>query len=199
MKKLSGEIGKIIKKYKLHVLKDVMIFVVVTLTIHYAYRYWANNGHYWPVKDVMERAHDEASWIVFNQSTWLIDHILKIPFTLGENRFIYFENNGFIAINESCSGLKPILQFILLMLIFPGPWKHKAWFIPMGIVIVHFTNLFRITGLAVVTITVPQYWDFAHDNLFRPFFYVVIFFLWVWWVEKFRGKGLRAKGLEQRA
>ncbi len=56
----------------------------------------------------------------------------------------------------------------------------------MGIVIVHLTNLFRITGLAVITVTIPQYWEFAHDYLFRPFFYVVIFFLWVWWVEKFR-------------
>jgi exosortase/archaeosortase family protein len=65
----------------------------------------------------------------------------------------------------------------------------------MGIVIVHFTNLFRITGLAVVTVTIPDYWDFAHDNLFRPFFYVVIFFLWVWWAEKFRKK--QAKQISQ--
>jgi hypothetical protein len=32
----------------------------------------------------------------------------------------------------------------------------------------------------------PQHWDFSHDYLFRPFFYLVIFLLWVWWVEKIR-------------
>jgi len=186
MNKLYGEIRKSIKKYKLHVLKDVIIFIIITLTIHYGYRYWANSAHYWPIENQMKLAHNEMAWIVFNQSVWLIDHVLKIPVTTDENRFIYFQNNGFIAINPGCSGLKPILQFILLILIFPGPWKHKAWFIPMGIVLVHLTNLFRITGLAVVTITMPEYWDFAHDNLFRPFFYVVIFLLWVWWAEKFR-------------
>ncbi len=186
MKKLYGELSKSIKKYRLYVLKDVIIFVIVTLTIHYAYRYWANSKNYWPIENQMNLAHEKASQLVFDQSVWLIEHVLRIPITTDENRFIRFGNGGFIAINHGCSGLKPILQFVLLMLIFPGPWKHKAWFIPMGIVLVHFTNLFRITGLAVVTITIPQYWDFAHDNLFRPFFYVVIFFLWVWWVEKFR-------------
>ena len=186
MKKLYGELSKSIKKYRLYVLKDVIIFVIVTLTIHYTYRYWANSKHYWPVENQMNLAHEKASQMVFDQSVWLIDHVLKIPITTDENRFIRFENNGFIAINHGCSGLKPILQFVLLMLIFPGPWKHKAWFIPMGIVMLHFTNLFRITGLSVVTVTIPEYWDFAHDNLFRPFFYVVIFFLWVWWAEKFR-------------
>lgn len=186
MKKLSGEISKSIKKYKLYVLKDVIIFVVITLTIHYSYRFWANTARYWPVQSQMEFAHDKMATLVFNQSVWLIDHVLKIPITTGENRFIYFQNNGFIAINHGCSGLKPMLQFLLLMLIFPGPWRHKAWFLPMGLLLVHFTNLFRITGLAVVTVTIPEYWDFAHDNLFRPFFYVVIFFLWVWWAERFR-------------
>ncbi len=185
MKKSISEINKIIKKYKLHVLKDVMIFIVITLLVHFIYRFWANTLHYWPVQNAMNRAHDAMAWIVFNQSAWIIDHILNIPFTVTDKTFL-FENNGFITINQSCSGLKPMLQYIILMLLFPGPWKHKAWFIPMGITIVHLTNLFRISGLAVVTITIPEYWDFAHDNVFRPFFYVVIFLLWVWWAEKFR-------------
>ena len=50
----------------------------------------------------------------------------------------------------------------------------------------HLTNLFRMVGLAVVMNNWPEYWDFSHDNLFRPFFYLVIFLLWVWWVEKIR-------------
>jgi exosortase/archaeosortase family protein len=196
MNKFFEEISKYINKYKLFVLRDVIFFIIITLTIHYSYRYWANKTHYWPIEKQMTLAHDKASWIVFNQSVWFIDHVLNIPITTNENRTMYFQNNGYISIDLGCSGLKPILQFILLMLLFPGPWKHKAWFIPMGIVMVHLTNLFRITGLAVITVTIPEYWEFAHDNLFRPFFYVVIFFLWVWWAEKFRH---RAQSLEPKA
>ena len=186
MKKYFEEINKSIKKYKLYVLKDVAIFVVIILVVHFSYRLWVRQTDYWPISSLMHTIHDKASTMVFHQSVWIIDNVLGIPITTGDDRVIYFQNSGFIGINESCSGVKPILQFVLLMLLFPGPWKHKAWFIPMGVVILHFTNLFRITGLAVVTITAPQYWDFAHDNLFRPFFYVVIFFLWVWWVERFK-------------
>jgi len=188
MKKLYEEINKSIKKYKLGVLKDVAIFIIITLTIHYTYRYWANTTHYLPINSQMTLAHEKMAGIVFDQSIWIIDNILHIPVTIEENRLIRFQNNGFVAINHGCSGLKPILQYLLLMLIFPGPWKHKAWFLPMGIVIVHLTNLFRICGLAVITVTIPEYWDFSHDYLFRPFFYVVIFLLWVWWAEKFRAK-----------
>lgn len=185
MKKLYTGISKSIKKYKLYVLRDVIIFAVITLSVHFAYRYWANSAGYRPVGPQMNHAHEWASRLVFDQSVWIIDNLLGIPINTDDpGKTIYFANNGFLGINHSCSGLKPILQFVLLMLIFPGPWIRKAWFIPMGIVIVHLTNLFRICGLAVVTITVPEYWDFAHDNLFRPFFYVVIFLLWVWWVER---------------
>ena len=186
MKITFEEINKFIKKYRLYVLKDVVIFMIITIVVHFSYRFWAGKTDYWPISTAMHIIHDSASDVVFNQSVWIIDHINNIPITTAENRVIQFQNGGFIGVNESCSGVKPILQFILLMLLFPGPWKHKAWFIPMGILLVHLTNLFRITGLAVVTITVPEYWDFAHDNLFRPFFYVVIFLLWVWWVERFR-------------
>ena len=186
MKKLIEEINKFIKKYKLHVLKDVAIFVVIILVVHFSYRLWVKKTDYWPISGLMHTIHDRSSDMVFEQSVWIIDKLLGIPITTGEVRTIYFENGGFIGINESCSGVKPILQFVLLMLLFPGPWKHKAWFIPMGVVILQIVNLFRISGLAVVTVTSPQYWDFAHDNLFRPFFYVVIFFLWVFWTERFK-------------
>lgn len=194
MKKLFGEINKSIKKYKLYVLKDVALFIIITLVIHYSFRFWANQTHYWPIEQTMWKANDVMSQIVFDQSVWLVDNILRIPITT-EYRTLLFENTGFITINHGCSGLKQILQFLLLMLVFPGPWKHKAWFIPMGILLVHFTNLFRITGLAVITITIPEHWDFAHDNVFRPFFYVVIFSLWVWWVEKFRKLPEREGGM----
>jgi exosortase/archaeosortase family protein len=182
MIKIFDKANKFIKKNKLNALRDVIIFALITLTIHFSYRYWVRTD-YWPISNAMHAAHDKAGEIVFRQSTWFIRNILPIPITTDEYRVIHFENGGYIGINESCSGLKPIIQFILLFLVFPGPWKKKLWFIPMGVVIVHLTNLFRIVGLSVVTVTIPEYWKFSHDYVFRPFFYVVIFLLWVWWVE----------------
>jgi exosortase/archaeosortase family protein len=174
-----------IKKHQLDALTDVALFILITLVIHYSYRFWANQLHYAPVKDLMMSGHRWLADQVYIQSIWLVDHVLGIDFTsVDQNSTLYFPNNGYIAVNRSCSGFKQILQFALLMMVYPGSLKQKFWYIPLGIVIVHITNLFRITGLSVVIIHWPAYWDFSHDYLFRPFFYVVIFSLWVLWVER---------------
>jgi exosortase/archaeosortase family protein len=74
--------------------------------------------------------------------------------------------------------------FSLLIIFITGQWKHKAWFIPVGIVILHLTNVFRIICLVVIAMHWPQQIHYAHDNLLRILYYIVIFGLWVVWVEK---------------
>ncbi|MCF8364249.1 MAG: exosortase/archaeosortase family protein [Bacteroidales bacterium] len=203
MKKAKKLIGRVFKtihqtihKYKLDALLDVFLFIIITLIIHYGYRYWANPLNYIPLTDFIMGGQKWLSGLLYSQSVWIVDHLFGISFTgVEQNKTLYFPNNGFIAVNMSCSGFKQILQFVLLMAVYPGPWKQKLWFIPMGIIIVHLTNIFRITGLSVVIVNWPQYWDFSHDNLFRPFFYVVIFSLWVLWVEKIMNSGKQKKAV----
>lgn len=193
-KKVKPAIMRFIRENNLDSLVDVALFIIITLTIHYSYRFWANQLQYVPVADLISSGRKWLSWQVYLQSIWFVDHVLGIDFTaVDQNSTMYFANNGFIAVNSSCSGFKQMLQFGLLMLVFPGPWKHKLWYIPMGIIIMHLTNLFRITGLSVIVVNWPEYWDFSHDYLFRPFFYVVIFSLWVIWVERFRGRVKKTK------
>lgn len=176
---------EIIKKYNLDSLKGVAIFVLITFVIHYSWRYWAIQLHYYPIQDIMKSSMDWMTEVVYDQSVWFIKNILNITITdFDQNNTMYFSNGGYILINRGCSGLKQITQFALLMMIYPGPWKKKLWYIPMGIVIVHLTNLFRVTGLSVILSNFPDYWKFSHDYIFRPFFYVVIFSMWVIWVEK---------------
>jgi exosortase/archaeosortase family protein len=174
-----------IRRHRLDVFTDVIMFIIITLVIHYSYRYWANQLDYAPVKQQVYDLEGEMAELVYYPSVWFVKNVLRIEITtVDQIKTMYFSNNGYIAVNRSCSGFKQILQFVLLMLVFPGPWKRKLWFIPLGVFVVYLTNIFRITGLSVVIIVWPQYWDFSHDYLFRPFFYVVIFMLWVWWVEK---------------
>ena len=177
------KISNIIRKYKLEQFIGLFWFVVITITIHILWRLWAYRLHYWPIADEMSNAGDYLAHIVFIQSKWFIINILGIDTTINGN-IMYFSNDGHISVNSSCSGLKPIIQFVLLIILIPGPWKRKLWFIPMGVIIVHLTNLFRIIGLSIVTLNWPQHWQFSHDWLFRPFFYVIIFLMWVIWVEK---------------
>lgn len=186
MNKLYSYLYKALKPYKLHPLLDVFLFITLTLVIHFTYRYWATLN-YIPLEPLMTYLHDFLANQVFHQSAWFIQKVLGMDITT-INQTMYWPNQGFIAINHGCSGLKQILQISLLMMIFPGPWKHKLWYIPMGMILIHLTNLFRIIGLAEVLVHFPDYWKFSHDYLFRPFFYVIIFTLWVIWVERFMKK-----------
>jgi exosortase/archaeosortase family protein len=182
---LKQEALHFIRRHRLDVFTDVLLFIIITLVIHYSFRYWANQLDYAPVKAQIYNLEGRMADMVYYQSKWFVVNVLRIEITaVDQIKTMYFTNNGYIAVNRSCSGFKQILQFALLLMVFPGLWKRKLWFIPLGVVVVHLINLFRIIGLSVVVITIPQHWDFSHDYVFRPIFYIVIFMMWVWWVEK---------------
>ncbi|MEN8225083.1 MAG: archaeosortase/exosortase family protein [Bacteroidota bacterium] len=175
----------IIAKNRLYVLKDVTIFILITLAIHFLWRFWAKQFNYAPINEFMYHIMNLMAIEVYRESMWVITGLMDI-LRDDESMHMYFPNQCVMYINDSCSGLKQMLQFALLMMLFTGPWKKKIWFIPIGIFIMHLTNLFRVIGLAVVMNNWPQYWDFSHDFIFRPVFYIVIFSLWLIWVEKIK-------------
>jgi exosortase/archaeosortase family protein len=165
--------------------KDVALFIIITLSFHFFFRAIASSLYQfkaWHLATVF------LQHMLFDSSTWIIKNILHLHIVTNGFVMNFVDNNGYISINESCSGLKIFLQFIILMVLFPGQWKHKLWFIPAGLFIIHLTNIFRVVGLAQVIISFPQYWDFSHDYFFRPLFYIVIFTMWVIWVEYFYKK-----------
>ena len=162
---------------------DVALFIIITYGFHLVYRYFA--------ADLMSLPFVRASsaWLsemVYHISLWFNRNILGLQITTQPGNFMWFSNGGYIQVNESCSGLKQFYQVLVLFVLFPGPWKHKLWFIPLGMIIMFLTNIFRIVALSVVILWKPEYWDFSHDWIVRPFFYVVLFLFWVWWVERFR-------------
>jgi len=187
MIKLFTSINDFIKKHQLSVLKNVILFVIITLVIHIVWRIWQTQFHYAPIRDFMYGLMGHMAREVYRESVWIISGMIDIV-RVDETMYMYFPNKAIMYVNNGCSGLKQMIQFSLLMLVFPGPWKKKLWFIPLGVFIMHLTNIFRMVGLAVVMNNWPQHWDFTHDNIFRFLFYVVIFMLWVWWVERIQVK-----------
>jgi len=122
--------------------------------------------------------------LLYVHSAWVVEYILG--YEVERRGFVMaLDTGGSILVDESCSAVKWFAHFLVLMLIFPGPWKHKAWFIPAGIAITHLVNVIRIVGLTVVLVNRPESFEWFHDYVFRPFFYLVLFLLWVGWVEYF--------------
>lgn len=164
---------------------DIVLFAVITIFFH---RLW------WDFARIIKAfglVNITADWLadrVFDTSLWFNRHLLGMHITVEAPNIMWFANGGYVQVNESCSGLKQFYQILVLFVLFPGPWKHKLWFIPMSMVIMHGVNVFRIVTLSIMVLWKPEYWHFTHDWILRPGFYVVIFLLWVWWVEKFRQK-----------
>jgi exosortase family protein XrtF len=187
MKDNMNTLRQFIRKNRLYVLKDVSLFVIITLLIHFIWRLWARGFDYAPFHDMMYRYMDVMAAEVYRQSAWIIDLFYNVVRVDSEMQ-IYFPNKCMMYVNEGCSGLKQMIQYALLIALISGPWLRKIWYIPLGILIIHLTNVFRVVGLGVVMNHWPQYWDFSHDYIFRPLFYVVIFTLWVLWVERVKVK-----------
>lgn len=190
MTKLYTSIKDFIRKHQLDALKEVALFIIITLAIHIAWRIWQTQFNYAPIREQMYGLMTMMAREVYRESVWIISGMIDIV-RVDETMYMHFPNKAIMYVNNSCSGLKQLIQFTLLMLIFPGPWKKKLWFIPLGILVMHFTNIFRMVGLGVVMNNWPYQWDFFHDTIFRFIFYVVIFALWVWWVEKIRRNATR--------
>ena len=164
-------------------IRAVFWFCVITIAIHVLWRFWAIYLDYFPIKGGMVAISEFLVNQVYDQSLWVVKNIFRIRVEAIANA-MYCENGAGIMVVESCSGVKQIMQFAILMLIFPGPWRHKSWYIPLGIIIVHLTNILRISLLVVVAKHSPENIEYAHDNWLRIMFYVVIFILWLIWVEK---------------
>lgn len=176
-----------IRKHRLYSLKDVALFIIITAAIHFAWKWWQVGFEFAPITQFMYDIMVAMASEVYRESSWIISGMIEIE-KVEISLNMIFPEGSMMWVNSGCSGLKQMIQFTLLMLIFPGPWKKKLWFIPLGIAVMHLTNIFRIVGMALVVDNWPQHGDFSHDYIFRPFFYLVIFLLWVWWVEKLRLK-----------
>jgi len=167
---------------------NVAIFTILILGFHFFFRWWAyGDNKYWPIEGLIAPVYDFLANLLYNNSIWVLHHLTNYDFTTSDELRTIYLGKGYVGVGYGCSGLKQFLQWIVLMSFFPGPWKHKAWFVPLGLLIIHIINVMRITMLSTYLHYEPSQtsWTFAHDYLLRPFFYVVMFLLWVVWVERF--------------
>ena len=176
---------------------DVGQFIILILSFHVLYLGW-QAIEYWPIKGAIDKLSLWSVERVFRESCWVLQHIFGIEITTQSNLRVISalsKEGGFVnvMIALECASLKQWFHWLFLMLIFPGPWKHKAWYIPAGLVIIEWTNVVRICGILLMQRQWPgpNTFHIAHDYVFKVFFYLVIFLMWVLWVEKFKNRSIK--------
>lgn len=173
---------------------DVGLFIILIFSFHFLYLGWVAIDYY-PITNLVYRLFDWASELLFHQSCWVLENIFRVDFLTREHVIGVINNNdtySYIGVAPECTSLKQWLHWLFLMLLFPGPWKHKLWYIPLGLVIIEFINVIRVVGITLCMIPFPDYFDFFHDYFFKTLFYFMIFIMWIIWVEKFLHKKEKA-------
>jgi exosortase/archaeosortase family protein len=167
---------------------EIGLFMLITFAFHKFWWAFANQ-----IKSLafIQWGADTLATEVYRVTYWLNAKVFALPMTEEGWNTMRFANGKALLVAESCSGLKQFFQIAILFVIYPGPWKHKTWFIPLGFVAIHLTNIFRVLVLSLWMAHDVPYWDFSHDWIMRPFYYVVIFGLWYIWNERIRHKHLK--------
>jgi exosortase family protein XrtF len=125
---------------------------------------------------VTHQSSDILNW--FGWETEAYEHGTK-PTT-----YIATKDKALVSVYEGCNGLNVVVVFLAFLLAF-GPYTKKLfWFIPLGLAVIHLSNLARIVLLAMVSVHMPNFLYFTHKYLFTAFIYLFVFMLWIWWVMK---------------
>lgn len=120
------------------------------------------------------------------QATTATLQFFGIDVQLQADNVIRHLNRHAVRIVWSCTGIKQAYIFVCILLFYKGPFRHKLWYIPLGLISVYLFNIFRISMITAIVGVQPNWFDFMHEHLFKYMFYALIFGMWVVWEEKFQ-------------
>lgn len=178
-----------LKKYILQN-QDIIRFVICIVACHLFWKITINYNEldlskfdiYWLGIDI------SAPFKVLTQHVAIAVHwflSLFEPTTIIENTRIIFQNERSMNIVWACSGLKQMFIFSSVIVCAKGNWRHKFWFIPLGLFICHIYNILRIAFLGWIVEYHFEQFDLYHEYITKYLFYGIIFLLWLWWNENF--------------
>jgi len=101
---------------------------------------------------------------------------------------IMYHRVAVVSVYEGCNGLNVMIIFAAFLFAFGPINKSMTWFILVGLIIIHLSNLLRIGLLFLVALYRPHYLYFSHKYFFTAFIYGFVFILWMIWVRYFSKK-----------
>lgn len=110
-------------------------------------------------------------------------------------RTIGIDGTGGLWIGDPCNGLTLFALFVGFVIAYPGSWKHRLWFIPTGLLLIHVLNVLRISALAIILYEYQDFavLDFNHTYTFTIIVYSFVLMLWYLWATKLSGVTMKAQ------
>jgi exosortase family protein XrtF len=103
----------------------------------------------------------------------------------GNEQVIGIDGTTGIWVGPGCNALTLFALFSVFIICYPGSQRHKLWYVPIGIVLIHLLNIIRVVALTIIAFRMPSALDFNHTYTFTFIVYAFIFLLWMVWVNRF--------------
>ncbi|MEW6470546.1 MAG: archaeosortase/exosortase family protein, partial [Bacteroidota bacterium] len=129
--------------------------------------------------------------LVINNTVYFTSRLLDLlgfaSFTSHDDtiRTVGIDGTHGLWIGDPCNGIALFSLFTFFIIAYPGPWKKKLWYIPLGILSIHIINILRITALCIIVLKRPEYLEFNHTYTFTILVTAYVFLLWMIWARKF--------------
>ena len=78
------------------------------------------------------------------------------------NNSIFFTTDNGIYFDFGCLGYRQIIWFSVFLLFSPGKIIHKAWYIPLGIVVIEISNILRAAIIGISNYHNPRSFEIIH-------------------------------------
>ncbi len=171
------------------IIKDVALLSVATIVFHFIY--WTSDMSAWIFGAYTNDVYDFFKIIAFKGSNIMLKNLTDISYYIGGTTYYFYDllPNGdksvvsTMEVSVDCSGVKQLLQFLLIMVLCRGVWWGKGVYFLIGSVSILFFNAVRIFVLTYVFAANPDIFQSIHDWIARPMMYMVIFMLWLVWIE----------------
>ena len=102
---------------------------------------------------------------------------------LNEPKLLVLNDQPSVIVGDPCNGLLLYALFAGFIIAFPGPIRHKLWFVPLGMLTIYALNVGRVAVLALNHV----YWhptvEFNHHYTFTFVVYGAIGALWIIWAR----------------
>lgn len=132
----------------------------------------------WVINALVEFANTTLQWMGYATTNY---SAVDVDF----NEHIGIEGYKGLTIGAPCDGVILYALFIIFIAAFPGPLRHKLWYIPVGAFTVFYVNVLRIVALAIIMSINENWLAFNHDYTFTILVYAYVFALWMIWVKRF--------------
>jgi exosortase family protein XrtF len=163
--------------------RPTILFLVRFLAIYFlgnlVYAWYV--GSFLPQPDPVTISVSEQSSLLLN---WMGNESEAHVYPSKSVVYLQLGAKGILTVYEGCNGLNVAIVFLSFLLAFGPCRKSLFWFAPLGLLIIHVSNLCRIVLLFFVTLHWPSHLYFVHKYLFTAFIYLFVFLLWIWWVMK---------------